>query len=198
MTPLILASSSPRRAQILQSLAIPFDIEPAGIEEHVRDGESVTDAALRIAREKAQEVAPRRPGRWVLAADTLVEIGGAILGKPTDRADARRMIASLAGRRHRVATGLWLVRHGEEGRGMVEESGVTMAPMSEEEIAWYAASGEPDDKAGAYALQGLGGRFVEAVHGSWTNVMGLPARGVYRLLRDAGARDLALLAPSSP
>jgi septum formation protein len=198
VTPLVLASSSPRRAQILQSLAIPFDIEPAHIEESVRDGESVTDAALRLAREKAQEVAPRRPGRWVLAADTLVEIGGAILGKPADRADARRMIASLAGREHRVATGLWLVRHGEEGRGMVEESGVRMAPMSEEEIFWYAATGEPDDKAGAYALQGLGGRFVEAVHGSWTNVMGLPARGVYRLLRDAGARDLALLAPSSP
>lgn len=198
MTPLVLASSSPRRAQILQSLAIPFDVEPAGIEERVRDGESVTDAALRLAREKAQEVAPRRPGRWVLAADTLVEIGGTILGKPADRADARRMIASLAGREHRVATGLWLVRHGEEGCGMVEESGVTMAPMSEEEIAWYAATGEPDDKAGAYALQGLGGRFVEAVHGSWTNVMGLPARGVYRLLRSAGARDLALLAPSSP
>jgi septum formation protein len=196
--PLVLASSSPRRAQILQSLAIPFDVEPARIEELVRDGESVTDAALRIAREKAEDVAPRRPGRWVLAADTLVEIGGAILGKPADRADARRMIASLAGRRHRVATGLWLLRHGEEGRGMVEESGVTMAPMSEEEIAWYAATGEPDDKAGAYALQGLGGRFVEAVHGSWTNVMGLPARGVYRLLRSAGARDLALLAPSSP
>jgi septum formation protein len=196
--PLVLASSSPRRAQILQSLAIPFDVEPARIEELVRGGESVTDAALRIAREKAEDVAPRRPGRWVLAADTLVEIGGAILGKPADRADARRMIASLAGRRHRVATGLWLLRHGEEGRGMVEESGVTMAPMSEEEIAWYAATGEPDDKAGAYALQGLGGRFVEAVHGSWTNVMGLPARGVYRLLRSAGARDLALLAPSSP
>jgi septum formation protein len=198
VTPLILASSSPRRAEILRALAIPFEIDPPQVDERLRPGESVTDGALRLAREKAQEVAGRRPGRWILAADTLVEIGGTILGKPEDRADARRMIASLAGREHRVATGLWLLRGGEEGQGRVEESGVRMGAMSEEEIAWYAGTGEPDDKAGAYALQGLGGRFVESIQGSWTNVMGLPARTVYRMLRDAGARDLALLAPSSP
>jgi septum formation protein len=127
-----------------------------------------------------------------------VEIGGAILGKPEDRADARRMLARLAGREHRVASGVWLLKEGGAGQGCIVESGVRMSPMSDEEIAWYAATGEPDDKAGAYALQGLGGRFVESVQGSWTNVMGLPAREVYRLLRDAGARDLALLAPSSP
>jgi septum formation protein len=198
VTPLILASSSPRRAEILRALAIPFEIDPPQVDERLRPGESVTDGALRLAREKAQEVAGRRPGRWILAADTLVEIGGTILGKPEDRADARRMIASLAGREHRVATGLWLLRGGEEGQGRVEESGVRMGAMSEEEIAWYAGTGEPDDKAGAYALQGLGGRFVESIQGSWTNVMGLPARTVYRMLRDAGARDLALRAPSSP
>jgi septum formation protein len=198
VTPLILASSSPRRAEILRALAIPFEIDPPQVDERLRPGESVTDGALRLAREKAQEVAGRRPGRWILAADTLVEIGGTILGKPEDRADARRMIASLAGREHRVATGLWLLRGGEEGQGRIEESGVRMGAMSEEEIAWYAGTGEPDDKAGAYALQGLGGRFVESIQGSWTNVMGLPARTVYRMLRDAGARDLALRAPSSP
>jgi septum formation protein len=198
VTPLVLASSSPRRAEILRGLGIPFEVDPSRLDERLRDGEEAAVAALRLAREKAEDVAARRPGRWVLAADTLVEIGGEILGKPANRADARRMLALLAGREHRVATGLWLLRHGEAGRGGVEESAVLMAPMTPEEVAWYADSGEPDDKAGAYAVQGLAGRFIESVHGSWTNVMGLPARRVYRLLRDAGAPDLALLALSSP
>jgi septum formation protein len=154
--------------------------------------------AARMAVRKAAEVAARRPGAWLLAADTLVVLDGSILGKPSGSEDARRMLRTLSGRQHRVVTGVRLRRGNDPGGGLVEESRVTIAPMTEEEIAWYVATGEPLDKAGAYAVQGLGARFIEAVEGSYTNVMGLPARAVYRLMKDAGDSSLALLALSSP
>jgi septum formation protein len=198
MDRLILASSSPRRAEILTHLCIPFVVDAPRVEEEILPGETAERAAARLADQKAAEVALRHPASWVLAADTLVVLDGAILGKPRDEQDARRMLRLLSGRRHRVVTGVRLRRGAERGWGLVEESLVTVAPLSEEELTWYVATGEPRDKAGAYAVQGLGARFIEAVEGSFTNVMGLPARGVYRLMRDARVSALGLLALSSP
>ncbi len=149
-----------------------------------------------MAAEKAARVSAREPGAWVLAADTLVFLEGEILGKPRDDADAERMLARLAGREHGVVTAVRLTRDGEPGTGLAEVSRVRFAPMSTEEIRWYAATGEPRDKAGAYGVQGLGARFIEEIHGSFTNVMGLPARGVYSLLRASRDPTLALLALS--
>jgi len=196
---LILASASPRRAEILTSLGIPFRVDPAtAVEEDLRDGESAREAASRLAAEKAAEVAARNPGHWVLAADTLVYFpGGPIMGKPRGDADAARMLAQIAGKEHCVVTAVRLRRGSDPGSEIVEESRVRIAPISEEEIRWYVATGEPRDKAGAYAVQGRGARFIEAVAGSYSNVMGLPARGVYRLLRDAPEPALALLGLSS-
>lgn len=194
---LVLASSSPRRAEILRALGIPFVVDPSRIAEEVAPGEAAEEAARRLAGEKAAEVAPRHPGAWVLAADTIVIVDGEILGKPLDDRDAARMLRLLSGRRHRVVTGVRLRPGGDEGRGLLEESHVWIAPLDDEEIAWYVATAEPRDKAGAYAVQGLGARFIERVEGSFTNVMGLPARGVYRLMRDAGDRSLTLPVLSS-
>jgi len=197
-SPLVLASASPRRAEILRTLGIPFLVDPASIREKVRTGETAAEAAERLAIEKAADVAARHPDFWTLAADTLVVLDREILGKPSSDEDAGRMLRLLSGRRHRVVTGVRLRRGESPGSGLVEESHVVIAPLSEKEIAWYVATGEPQDKAGAYAVQGLGARFIEAVEGSYTNVMGLPARGVYRLMRDAGDSALDLLALSSP
>ena len=195
---LILASGSPRRAEILTTLGIPFEVDASRIAEEIRLGESGEQAAARLAAEKAAEVASRRPGRWVLAADTLVLLDGDTLGKPTDERDAARMLRRLAGCEHRVVTAVALQRDGDPPRGIVVQSRVSMAPMTEEEIFWYVGTREPMDKAGAYAVQGLGARFIERVSGSFTNVMGLPARSVYRLMREAPDPALARLALASP
>ena len=191
---LVLASSSARRAEILTSLRIPFVVEPADVVEDLLPGEPGEAAASRLAAEKAALVARRSPGSWVLAADTLVLLDGDILGKPRDDADAERMLHRLSGREHRVVTAVRLRRGEDPGREDVETSGVRIAPLSEEEVRWYVSTGEPRDKAGAYAVQGLGSRFIESVSGSYSNVMGLPARSVYRLMREAGDPILARLA----
>lgn len=194
-----MASASPRRFEILSSLGIPFTVDPPTVEEEVRQGETVQEAVSRLAAEKAAEVAPRHPGDWVLAADTLVFFpAGPILGKPRDDADAARMLFQIAGKEHHVATAVRLRQGADPGQEILEESRVRMAPLSDEEIRWYVATGEPRDKAGAYAVQGKGARFIEAIAGSYSNVMGLPARAVYRLLKDARDPALALLALSSP
>jgi septum formation protein len=197
-SPLVLASGSPRRAEILTALGIPFETEVPGVDETVRPGETGEAAVSRLSAAKAAEVAARRPGRAILAADTLVLLDGEILGKPADREDAARMLARLAGREHRVVTAVRLRLGPDPGREIVEESRVRMSPLSPGEIGWYVRTGEPLDKAGAYAVQGLGARFIEGVAGSFTNVMGLPARGVYRLLREARDPALARLALASP
>ena len=182
---LVLASTSPRRAEVLTSLGISFVVDPSDVDEGIRPGESGESAASRLAADKAALVASRRPQSWVLAADTLVLLDGAILGKPRDDAEAAEMLGKLAGREHRVVTAVRLRRGDDPGREIIELSGVRISPLSPEEIRWYVATGEPRDKAGAYAVQGLGARFIEAVHGSYTNVMGLPARAVYLLLRES-------------
>lgn len=194
MTRLLLASSSPRRAEILTSLGIPFEVAPADVDETLVPGESGEDAARRFARGKAAAAAARHPDDWVLAADTLVLLDGAILGKPRGDSDAAEMLRQLSGREHRVVTAVCLTKGPGPGAEAVEESRVRIAPLGDEEIRWYVATGEPRDKAGAYAVQGLGARFVESVAGSFTNVMGLPARTVYRLLRGSPDPALARLA----
>jgi septum formation protein len=172
-------------------MGIPFVLDPADIAEEIAPGESAERAASRLASEKAAAVAVRRPDSWILSADTLVLRDGRILGKPRDDADAATMLRLLAGFEHRVVTAVRLAHGAEPGREVVETTAVRIAPLSDEEILWYVATGEPRDKAGAYAVQGLGARFIESVNGSYTNVMGLPARAVYRLLRESGV-DLAL------
>ena len=200
MTPttrLLLASSSPRRAEILGALGIPFDVAAADVDETILPGESGREAAIRLARAKAAAAASLRPDAWVLAADTLVLIDGMVLGKPRDDAEAAEMLGRLSGRDHVVVTGVSLLRSGGPEVATLEESRVRIAPLDQEEIRWYVATGEPRDKAGAYAVQGLGARFVEGVEGSFSNVMGLPARSVYRLLREARDPALARLALAS-
>lgn len=187
---LILASASPRRAEILRSLGLPFVAVSTDVSEEPLAGETAETTARRLAAEKAARAAARSPESWVLAADTLVFLDGLVLGKPRDARDAARMLRLLAGREHRVVTALHLRIGPSPGSGIAEVSRVRFADMDDAEIEWYVATGEPADKAGAYGVQGLGARFIEEIHGSFTNVMGLPARAVYRLLR--GVRDPAL------
>ncbi|MCA1581564.1 MAG: Maf family protein [Acidobacteria bacterium] len=194
---LVLASTSPRRAQILAEMRIAFVVDPSSVDETLLSGELADAAAERLARAKAAEVARRRPEAWVLAADTLVVLDREILGKPQNDAEAARMLRRLSDRDHRVVTGVCFRKGGEE-LSEIAWSSVTFAPLSDEEIAWYVATGEPRDKAGAYGVQGLGARFVVAIDGSYTNVMGLPAAVVYRLMKEGRDSALAALALSSP
>ena len=189
MPRIVLASSSPRRREILASLGVTFEVRAADVDETLLPGESAGDGAERLAREKAAAVAPGAGGSLVVAADTLVVLDGEPLGKPRDRADARRMLAALAGRAHEVVSGVALARDGRTASGR-ELTRVVFAPMTPAEIEAYAATGEPDDKAGAYALQGIGALFVERVEGSSSNVVGLPVRLLYRLAGELGV-DLA-------
>jgi len=190
MPPLIvLASSSPRRRGILASLGLRFEARAADVDESLLPSEGAFDAAERLALAKAATVRGAAPDTLVVAADTLVVLEGEALGKPRDRADARRMLSALAGRDHDVVTGVACARGGRVVSGR-ETTRVVFAPMSRAEIAEYAETGEPDDKAGAYALQGLGGLFVERVEGSPSNVVGLPLRLLYRLAAELGV-DLA-------
>ena len=184
LTPLVLASSSPRRAEILRAVGWPFEASPAGVDETRRAGEAPEEFVRRLAREKAESVAATRLFGLVLGADTTVVVGGDILEKPRDEGDARRMLRLLGGRWHEVLTGVALVR-AESGRSVVgvERTRVRFAEMSEEEIAWHVETGDVLDKAGAYAVQGRAALFIEAIDGDYWNVVGLPVRLVYELAR---------------
>jgi len=184
--PLILASASPRRAALLRSAGVDFIVRPADVDESVRDAESPRDYVRRLAMEKAHAV-PRGVTDLVLAADTTVVVDDEILGKPLDAADAVRMLRRLAGRSHEVLTGVCLVHDGTYD-AQVAATLVEFAPMTDDEIAWYVASSEPMDKAGAYGIQGRASRFVVRVAGSYTNVVGLPVATVYQMLSRAGWR----------
>ncbi len=184
---MILASASPRRQELLRKGGVSFRVCPSLVSEEPLPAESPREQALRLARDKALEVARRHRGFWVLGADTVVEVDGVALGKPEDPAEAARMLRLLSGRTHRVMTAFALV----DGEGEVRvhrccESRVTFRPLKEEEIAVYVASGEPLDKAGGYAVQGLGAALVERVEGSYTNVVGLPVEEVLGVLRELG------------
>lgn len=182
---LILASASPRRADLLRAAGFEFSVRPVNIDERPRDGEQAGDYVVRLAREKAEAAAAAEPSdAIILAADTSVVVDAEVLGKPTDDEDARRMLRLLSGREHEVLTGVAIRRNGTE-TSAVATSVVRFSPLTAVEIDWYVASGEPADKAGAYAVQGLASRFVEAIRGSYSNVVGLPVSLVYQLLRDS-------------
>ena len=182
---IVLASSSPRRREILSALGLSFETRPADVDESLRDGEPAFEAAERLAREKASAVVAGDPDALVVAADTLVVLDGEALGKPKDRADARRTLSRLAGRSHEVVTGVALARNGRLVSGR-EVTRVLFAPMTPAEVDAYVASGEPDDRAGSYAIQGIGGLFVARVEGSPSNVVGLPVRLLYTLAAELG------------
>lgn len=185
---LILASASPRRSELLRAAGYTFDVVPADVDERPLCGESPEAYVRRVALDKARAVAACFPDAVVLAADTCVVIDGLILGKPSDAADGSRMLRLLSGRTHEVLTGVAVT--GPAGtRVEASCSHVAFAPLTDGEIAWYLASGEPADKAGGYAIQGLASRFVEQVDGSYSNVVGLPVAVVYRLLCEQGFMD---------
>jgi septum formation protein len=187
---LVLASASPRRAELLRTAGFTFDVVVADVDESVRDAETPRDYVLRLAAEKAEAAWTRvtagspamgADGVAVLGADTAVVVDGAILGKPADDREAAGMLRRLSGRRHEVLTGV-SVRSRSGQLQLVEATGVYMLALSEDEIAWYVASGEGRDKAGAYGIQGLASRFIPRIDGSYSNVVGLPVAGVARLL----------------
>ncbi|MFH1117239.1 MAG: Maf family protein [Pseudomonadota bacterium] len=188
---LILASSSPRRKELLTALGIRFRVVPSTVEEVSVNGESPEAQVARLALAKAEDVMEQFPGSWVLGGDTIVVIGGRILGKPRDKEDARSMLATLAAKTHEVYTGYALVNSllPERHRVRHVRSGVHIRELSEEEIEGYVMTGEPMDKAGAYAIQGVGSGIVERVHGSYTNVVGLPLCEVARDLKELGIFD---------
>jgi septum formation protein len=178
---LVLASQSPRRAEILRNAGIPFVVRVTPVDESPLVGESPEQYVQRLAAEKTLAV-HAGADETILGADTTVVAGGEMLGKPVDAADAQRMLELLNGRRHEVLTGIAL-RHGSDVERDWCSTSVWFAPMSAEEIAEYVASGEPMDKAGAYAIQGLGSKFIEKIDGCYFNVVGLPVSLVYRRLR---------------
>jgi septum formation protein len=184
-TRLILASASPRRRDLLGQLGLRFEVSAADIDETPHPGEPAPDYVLRLAREKGRAVATRNPGAWVLAADTTVVLGSELMGKPRDAAEARQMLGRLSGKTHEVMTGVALAGPTAE-HSTVVRSRVTFRALSAEEIAWYAGTGEPLDKAGSYAIQGKGGFLVASAEGSPTNIIGLPLGETLELLARAG------------
>jgi septum formation protein len=207
---LVLASASPRRADLLRAAGIEFDVRPADIDETMDPEETPDGYVRRVAQLKAEAATRREPGRVILGADTVVLIDYRVLGKPSDEADARRMLRLLSGREHVVMTAVCLINQAgpaeigpaeigqAEAGHYVHQGGskriqtgvarttVEFAPLSDPEIDAYIASGEPMGKAGAYAIQGLGSRFVTRIDGSYSNVVGLPVALVYNLCRHAG------------
>lgn len=179
---LVLASASPRRQELLRSAGIPFEVQPANIAEDPLRGEPAKDCAERLAREKALAVAHQRQNDCVLGADTVVVIDGQILGKPADPADAERMLRLLSGREHQVITGVCLVA---DGKSFVasETTLVTVNKITDQEIVDYIATGEPMDKAGAYAIQGIASRWIPRIEGDYSNVVGLPVALVFGMLQ---------------
>jgi septum formation protein len=180
---IILASASPRRAEILKTVGWPCDILPVDIDETRRTEESAIDYVQRLARDKAEAAASRSPQSIVVGADTTVAVDTHILEKPVDKPDAREMLRLLNNRWHTVLTGVAVIEPGTSKTVVAcEETQVKFAAMSDEEIRWYVETGEPMDKAGAYAIQGLGSRFISEIRGDYFNVVGLPVRLLYELM----------------
>ena len=188
----ILASASPRRRELLSSIGLDFEVLPSHVPEVHQEGEAPEEYVARLSREKAHALAMEHPSRWVIAADTTVLLGDQLLEKPVDAADAARMLATIAGQTHVVYTGVTLENLQRDYRDTrVAESEVRMLPLSAGEIEWYVATGEPLDKAGAYAVQGIGAMFIESIHGSYTNVVGLPLATLFQMMRKAGVDPLS-------
>lgn len=189
--PFILASSSPRRRELLTSIKIDFDVVPSHVPEERQAGEAPEEYVARLSREKANTVAHKHPSQWIIAADTTVLLGDQLLEKPADQRDAARMLSLIAGQTHIVYTGVTLQNVEQRYRETrVAESEVRMLPLSRDEIEWYVATGEPLDKAGAYAVQGIGAMFIDSIHGSYTNVVGLPLAMLFQMMRKAGLDPL--------
>ena len=178
---LILASSSPRRKELLDAVGWPYEAIVAGIDESLLPHEAPADYVQRLARSKAEAVAGRVQSGLVLGADTTVVVGGEILAQPVDDDDARRMLQLLNGQWHEVLTGVAAVRVCGETRVDYETTRVRFAEMSEREIDWYVATGEARGKAGAYGIQGAAALFIEEIEGDYFNIVGLPIRLVYEL-----------------
>ena len=190
---LVLASASPRRADLLTAAGFSFEVLPVEVDESPLQGEQPADYVLRLAVLKARALDIPDAGTLVLAADTTVAIDGRILAKPGGEADAREMLATLSGRDHSVYTGVAL-RRGARLLSGVERTRVRFLPLSTAEIDWYIASGEPEGKAGAYAVQGRASRFVESIEGSHSNVVGLPVARVYLMLKELVGQETSILA----
>lgn len=185
LQPLVLASSSPRRRHWLEAMRIPFEIQVPDVDETPLLDEEPGDLVLRLAELKAEVVAQRHPGRWVMAADTTVAVDHHTLNKPVDVEDAVRMLTLIQGRAHQVHTGFCLQRD-RDIHSFVDTAQVVFRPLTEAQIRWYVGTREPMDKAGAYAIQGIGALFIEGVEGSFSTVMGLPVERVGELFLRLG------------
>lgn len=191
----MLASASPQRRDLLEQLGLAVECIPADLDEGERDGESPAGYVSRLARQKAEAVAatldPDDEGWVVIGADTCVALDGRIFGKPVDGADARRILRTLSARPHEVLTGVATITS-HAAAVEVDRTTVTMTPMTDAEIDWYVATGEPEGKAGAFAIQGVGGAFIERIDGSVSNVVGLPLACTRHLLRSVGVDVLGI------
>jgi len=188
----ILASKSPRRYELLKQTGLDFEVIPSGIEENFVPGEPPQAHVIRLAEGKALEVGGRYPDRWVIAADTIVYINGSILGKPKNREEALEMLRRLSGQEHWVLTG-FSVRHlaKEIGDHEAIQTAVKVKTLSPVEMEWYIQTGEPFDKAGGYAIQGIGSFMIESIRGSYTNVVGLPVCELIQMLNRLGAIEIS-------
>lgn len=187
MKTLVLASASPRRAELLRQIGVAFDVCAADIDETPAVDEPAYDYVMRMAQQKAEAIAPQFPSAVILASDTSVVVAGEVLGKPRHHQDARDMLRRLSGRSHQVMTSVCVL--GSECQRAVNLTEVWFRPLSDTEIEAYWHTGEPIDKAGAYAIQGLGAKFVERIHGSYSGVMGLPLFEVAQMLTRAGVME---------
>ena len=185
---LVLASGSPRRSELLKQVGLEFDVIPSRIEEDFIEGEPPEKHVLRLAEAKALNIGNQYPHRWVIAADTIVYIDHTILGKPKDRGEAMEMLRRLNGREHQVLTA-FSVRHLEKGIEDKEavQTTVKVKTLTPVEMEWYTNTGEPSDKAGGYAVQGIGSFMIEWIRGSYTNVVGLPLYELMEMLKRLGA-----------
>jgi len=186
----ILASASPRRSELLSLLGLRFEIMPSHVDETFMQGETPREHVLRLSGEKAEKAAAAHPNAWVMGADTIVIINGEVLGKPRSPDEAKEMLGKLSGRVHTVFTGFSVTKksHSILVRDTVESS-VRFREIPDDEMAWYVESEEPYDKAGGYAVQGMGAFFIKEIHGSYTNVMGLPLCEVVDVLKGVGVID---------
>jgi septum formation protein len=190
MKKIILASASPRRRELLRQIGLIFAVVPSEIEEDVKDGEEPREHVLRLARIKAQEIARDQDSAVIIAADTIVVLGGEILGKPKDEEEAFEMLSRLSGRVHRVFTGFCVLSSDGSEYSEAVESKVRFKHLTPEEIRGYIKTGEPMDKAGAYAVQGRGSYMIKKIQGSYTNVVGLPLCELVEVLVRFGAIEL--------
>jgi septum formation protein len=186
-TKIILASASPRRADLLRNIGVEFELEPSQVQERPHSGEAPPDYIIRIARAKVVAIARRRESGLVIGADTIVVLDGRLLGKPENEEGARHMLRQLSGKWHAVMTGIALYDAATRREvADFDKTLVRFAQMTDKEIDWYVGTGEPMDKAGSYAIQGLGGLFVDEIAGNYYNVVGMPLPLLYRLARRLG------------